>query len=477
MLSEELASTSGWTSDGWTGDFASGFTHTSGNTNALSFEIPGIAVGKAYVVEFDCSVDYTNTNMLVTIGSVPAMLLYGLGRTNTKVGVIAVDTGALTFMPESAFTGTISNISIKEITAVSTPSETIKDSNGNVVSETRHVGQNLFMGIGVGGKTVPVEASTQANFAIGTEDTFTENISGFWNVVLGVQCMSKNVSGSRNVSIGANNLIENVAGTRNVSIGNFAMAQAKNPNRTIAIGGDCMSTATGSENNVAIGFQSMYKNTTGNKNVAIGDVAGHGNTTGAYNAFVGAEAGNANTTGGCNVAIGGKALPVNTTGSNNVAIGYTAMYKGANGASNVAIGMSALKGVSGTTGVKNNVAIGHEALKNAKTVTNTVAIGQGVGASLSTGDFNIIIGRNCDLADGTTYGLNIGDLLKGSIKSGNAYLEVNGGLRLPSIPTASPSNTTEVWNNGGVLMVGNGGIDTLVQAVIEALPVYNGEVE
>lgn len=378
VLGNELASASGWTTTGWTGDFASGFTHTSGNTNALSFTIPGIAVGKAYVIEFDCSVDYTNTNLLVTIGSAPAMLLYGISRTNTRVGVIAVDTGALTFTPESAFTGKISGISIREITAASTPSETIKASNGSVVSETRHIGQNLFMGIGVGGKTVQHDTATMANVAIGADNTFANNISGFWNVAIGTDCMNGNVSGSRNVSIGANNLRNNVEGSRNVSIGNFAMAQTENAHRNVAIGGDCMSTATGGEENTAIGFQAMYTNTTG------------------YN----------------NVAVGSNALLKNTEGLGNVALGYSALSKV-------------------TTG-RNNVAIGYAA-----------------GDTLTTGNGNIIIGANADVSGGANYyNLNIGNLLKGSVQSGSAYLLVNGGLRLPSVGTAQTANNdvyAEEW--------------------------------
>lgn len=374
VLGSELATASGWTADGWTGDFASGFNHTSGNTNALSFEIPGIAAGKSYVIEFDCSVDYTNTNLLVTIGAAPAMLLFGINRTNTKVGVIAVDTGALTFTPESAFVGKISNISVREITEVSIPSQIIKSSNGTVISETRHIGENLFIGKGVGGKTVP---GAGENYAIGNDKTFQNNISGFWNVAIGTDCMNGNVSGSRNVSIGANNLRNNVEGCRNVSIGNFAMAQTKNAHRNVAIGGDCMSTATGGEDNVAVGYQALYPNTTGKQNVAIGSGA----------------------------------LTANTTGRGNIGIGYTALSKNTSGLNNIAIGF-------------------------------------GAGKSLVSGNGNIAIGVNADIANGSYYALNIGNLLKGSVQSGSAYLLVNGGLRLPGIGTEQTANNdvySEEW--------------------------------
>lgn len=377
-LGNELATSSGWTSEGWTGSFASGFTHTNGNTSALSFTIPNIAVGKAYVIEFTSNVSYTNTNLLVTIGSAPAMLLYGVSASKTKVGIIAVDTGKLTFTPESTFTGKISNISIKEITGVSTPLKTVKDRDGNVMNEIRYIGESVFVGKGVGGKTLEgIGDGADQNIAIGNSETFQNNISGFWNVAIGQDCMNGNVSGSRNVSIGANNLRNNVEGCRNVSIGNFSLAQAKNVHRTVAIGGDCMSTAIASEDNVAVGFQSLYANTTGEQNVAIGS----------------------------------NALQANTTGLGNVAIGHTALSKVTTGRTNIAIGF-------------------------------------GAGKSLTSGNGNIVIGANCDVSSGSYYGLNIGNLLKGSVQSGSAYLSVNGGLRLPSVGTAQTANNdvyAEEW--------------------------------
>lgn len=377
VLGAELASASGWTSTGWTGDFASGFTHTSGNTNALSFTIPGVAVGKEYVIEFTSTVSYTNTNLLVTIGAAPAMLLYGMNANKTRVGVVAVDTGKLTFTPESAFTGKISGISVREITGVSTPTKTTKDSSENVVNEVRHVGESLFVGVGVGGKTVLPGMETMANLAIGGRETFKNNISGFWNVALGVDCMQGNVSGSRNVSIGANNMRNNVEGSRNVAIGNFCMTQAKGAHRNVAIGGDCMSTATGGEDVVAIGFQALYANTTGKQNVAIGSGA----------------------------------LSANTTGLGNVGFGYNALNNVTTGRTNVAIGFAA-------------------------------------GKSLKTGNGNIVIGANCDVSAASYYALNIGNLLKGSVQSGSAYLLINGGLRLPSLGTAQTDNSdvyAEEW--------------------------------
>ena len=457
VLGEELATADGWTTSGWTGSFATGFTHTSGNTSPLSFNIPNIAVGKSYVIAFRCSVAFTPTNILVTIGEAPAGSIYGIANDNvTQWGVKAEDTGALTFTPESTFTGTISEISIREITGVSTPYMSVYDTEDNIPIEQRtgkESLQNIFIGKGVGGKNI----SGFDNYAIGGDDTLQNNISGFWNVAIGQQTLQDNVSGSRNISIGRSNLMSNISGARNVCIGTYVLTKAKNPNHNVCIGADAMNLATGSENNVAIGFQAMYNNTTGSHMVAIGNCAGMANTTGIRNVFIGSSTGSGNTTGNYNMAFGYSALQTNQTGNSNVAIGNGALYKGTSPKENVAIGQDALAGTSSTaSGGQRNVAIGYGAIKNETAVHYTVAIGHNTAQSLTTGQYNIVIGSGCDLAAGSKYKLNIGNLLKGDMTEGSAYLDVNGGLQLGSIPTSDPNIAGRVWNDNGTLKVSTG---------------------
>ena len=55
----------------------------------------------------------------------------------TYWGLKVTELGALQFIPSSTFTGTISNISIKEIINVSIPYYTIYDSKGTVALEYR----------------------------------------------------------------------------------------------------------------------------------------------------------------------------------------------------------------------------------------------------------------------------------------------------------------------------------------------------
>ena len=111
---EELASASGWTIDGWTGDFVNGFTHTSGNTNPLIFAMPESTGTNMYQVTFDSSVTMTNTNLFVTIGGSDNFPLYGMPEPYS-VGIQSLADGNLMFIPESGFTGKLTNISIKRI--------------------------------------------------------------------------------------------------------------------------------------------------------------------------------------------------------------------------------------------------------------------------------------------------------------------------------------------------------------------------
>ena len=424
----EIEASSGWTTEGWTGNFTNGFTHVSGNTKPLSFKIPNITAYKSYVVRFNSSVAYTDINILVTIGSAPATSLYDVTNVNTTVGITAVDNGLLTFTPSSDFVGTISNISIKEITGISTPAKIVQSSSGDIASEIRYIGENLFIGRGVGSKTIK-DPNVYGNFIIGDSKTFQNNISGSRNIAIGYQSMSYNISGSRNTAIGANSLAVNRYGNRNTCIGNNCMVYALKPNRNVVIGDYAMCDATGSEDNVTIGYMAMTKNTTGFENVSIGSYAALRNETGCHN-----------------TAIGFRSMYNNTMSNYNVSIGYLAMYNGGECNGNVAIGNNALLGTTGSRHY--NVAIGDSALKNANTVSCTVAIGRSAGESLKTGYFNIIIGDYCDLPDGTSYALNIGNLLVGSLQDDYKYLKINGGLRLPYIGSSKTANSdvyAEEW--------------------------------
>lgn len=438
-LGEELVTESGWTlGTGWSGNLTDGFTHASGNTEPLTFT-PAITAERLYQVTFKSSVAMTTSNLFVQVGNSTQFNLYGdkLDDDTISIGVLAADTSGLVFTPESTFTGTLTEISLREITGSYEAVQQYFDTNDAVTLEI-HVTprglENVYIGRAVG----EMNTSGRANVGIGT-DALAKNTSGFWNSAFGTRCLQNNIGGSRNIAIGYQSLMNNIDGQRNIGIGTFTMTNMKNGNHNVAIGADSMNEAAGGNKNTAIGFNTLTNNQ-GDLNVAVGS-----------------DALSKNTSGQNNTAVGGSTMTVNTSGKDNTALGKSALQKNTTGSWNVAIGNAAL--YNNTTGQK-NVAIGASAGKNITTAKRCIVIGTDVVAEATTDDQ-----------------LNIGNLIKGSLDTSNLYMNLVGGLRLPSIPATYSGNDVEVWNNGGVLMVGNNGMDAIVQAVISALPVYNGEVE
>ena len=404
-LGAELATASGWTlGAGWSGSLEAGFTHASGNTEALTFTPSAIKAGSLYQVTFKSSVRMTTTNLFVQVGNSTQFNLYAEDSTSAdgkvSIGVLAADTSGLVFTPDSSFTGTLTEISLREITGTYEAVKQYFDTN-NAVSFEIHVTprglENVFIGQAVG----EMNTSGHENVGIGV-NAMMRNTSGFWNVAIGKDCLKNNTAGSRNLGLGYNALLSNEVGQRNVALGTFTMTSMRSGNWNVAIGSDAMNTATGGDKNVAVGFNTLTNNA-GNNNIAVGAAALSRNTSGVTNVGVGSGALGNNTTGGSNVCIGYNAGIANTTANGNVAIGWAALYKNTTGAQNVAIGC-------------------------------------GAGKAITTGKLNIIIGVEPEVNATGNYQLNIGDLLKGSLVSGAAYLLVNGGLRLPNIPTAAPGN-------------------------------------
>lgn len=403
-MGAELANANNWTlGAGWSGSFANGFTHASGSTEPLTFA-PTIESGKLYQVTFKSSVRMTTTNLFVQVGNSTQFNLYAEDSTSEtgeiSIGVLANDTTGLVFTPEASFTGTLSEISLREITGAYEAIKQYFDTNGAMSFEI-HVTPRGLENVFIGQSTGEMNTSGRENVGVGV-NVLSKNTSGFWNVGIGKDCLMNNIGGSRNLAIGYNALRDNEVGQRNVALGTFAMTQMKNGNWNIAIGSDSMNEATGGNNNVAVGFNTLTYNVADN-NIAIGSHTLTKNTTGTGNVGIGQGAMDSNTTGHYNVCVGYNSGSANTTALGNVGVGWAALYKC-------------------TTGQKN------------------IAIGYGAGKSLTTGKNNIIIGAEKEVDATGNYQLNIGDLLKGSLISGAAYLLINGGLRLPNIPTSYVGN-------------------------------------
>ena len=143
------------------------------------------------------------------------------------------------------------------------------------------------------------------------------------------------------------------------------------------------------DQNTRFGVEALASNNTGDKNTAIGFKAMHENKASSFNTATGFRALFSNTTGTENTANGAGALGNNTAGSFNIANGARALGDNTAGGVNVAIGTNALS--DNTTGDL-NVAIGVEALR-VTTGDHDIAIGDGAGENLATGNNNIVVGH------------------------------------------------------------------------------------
>lgn len=450
---EELASASGWTTDGWTGDFVNGFTHTSGNTNPLIFAMPESTGTNMYQVTFNSSVDLSDTNLFVTIGGSDTFPLYGMPQPY-GVGIQSVEDGNLMFIPESSFTGKLTNISIKRITGAyeSIPSKSVTDSNGELSFEMRGstaAKNNVFIGEHAGQHNT----NGYGNVALGA-DALPTNTSGFWNIGIGYQALMYNTVGSRNVGVGYGALSYNTTGHRNIALGSFSLLNNKTGAWNVSIGADCMDHNVSGNENVAIGFQAMYHSQGANGNVAIGRGAMQAITDGKFNIGVGYTSLPALTTGEYNVCMGYGAMSYSQTAKNNVAVGFGALYKNTNGNENVCIGTNAGSGAEKRS-FTGNVCIGMQtgAAWTASVVYSTY-IGAFAGDNITTGHYNICIGYQARAKSPTaSYQLNIGNLIYGDMTAGQKYVEIDGGLQINALPTTDPGIAGRLWNDNGTLKV------------------------
>lgn len=183
-----------------------------------------------------------------------------------------------------------------------------------------------------------------------------------------------------NTAVGGSVLTANTTGNLNTSVGYYSMVANTTGNSNTALGYYALAANLGGYANVAVGRGALVANTSGYQNIAIGsqdEISIYGplrsNLTGAANLAIGNGALQANTSGNYNVALGHQALTSNTTGLNQTAVGYQALYTANNGTNN-----------GGT-------AVGYRALFNS-TGPNNVAVGQGAGQAVTTGDNNTFVG-------------------------------------------------------------------------------------
>jgi hypothetical protein len=322
--------------DGWSGDLDNGFTHTEGVAGNITFSTSANQINAKYLVTFNVSAMSTAENsLMVKLGDKAFVDTYS-SNLFRYAGFIG-DGNSTLVLKASAEYGNISitNIKVREVTGYSTDEEVILPWSDNIYT-----------------------------------DNLNDSFTGWWNVALGEEALTKNINGSRNIGVGYGSLHNMYCGTRNIGIGTFSLTNMQYGDHNIAIGSDTGYRTTFSDDNVMIGYSVMaeensFQNT---NNVAIGSRALHVNDTSvnwnvAIGSWSGCHASNYNTYVG---AYSG----YYSNGQYNVALGYNAysdVYT--TGSFNIIIGANA--GVSGGTS------------ETPTTITDSIVIGNGVKASKS----------------------------------------------------------------------------------------------
>ena len=493
-VSAELAIGGEWTlGAGWTGDAASGFTKTAGNTNPLTWAPPFPTGVKTYIVEWTVdtpSDPFLNYLFSITIGgSFPMVMYEGEFLTHTyKRGIQSLADGSLVFTPQSPFAGTIRNVSLKEVTTPTAPSHTFKDSTGANVLEVRPgpaALQNVFIGIGTGRFNV----TGHENVGLGV-GVLSRSTSGFWNVGIGKDALRDNVNGTRNFAGGFLALAENRSGHRNIGIGPFALTRNTDGISNIGLGADVLWYNRTGNYNIGLGQAALGEMTFGDANIGIGRAAmaaaeglsyhigigdyalmaledesvgnqiGIGrralrNATRGGNIGIGYEVMLGLTTGNGHTVIGHDALKAVTTALNCTAIGRDAV-RYLTGERNTGVGLGALMGVAGSSAQRNTglgYGVGTSLISGGD---RNLFLGMSVGQTTTSGSDNILIGYNIQATTPTSaYELNIGNVIYGKLQTANRQVGIgvpgpSARLHLPA-GAATAGQAPLKFTTGGVL--------------------------
>jgi len=385
QLGAELLSTSGWTSTGWTGSFATGWTHTTGNTTALTNTLAAVN-GNYYQITYTVT-GRTAGSFTIAFGGYSIAGITATGNTGPQ----AISTGTLSITPTTDFDGTIV-ISIKVITAGSA-NLTIKNSAGTVINEINGSSSNTNIFVGL--------------------DAGSRNTTGLNNTFLGSSSGLNNTNGTDNSFFGYISGQSNTVGSNNTFLGSFA-------GWSNTIGG--FNTFVGS---------SGRANTTGNFNCYFGARAGISSTTTSGNCFFGYEAGR-QTTGSTNSFYGYQSGTLTTSGSNNVGFGLFSGLNNTTGSNNSFFGSESGRRISSgsnLTVANNSIFLGYDTRANADSETNQLVIGY---AAIGLGSNTTVIGNSS-----TTYGRWWGNLLVGTSTNSGYALDVSGTARIQNDLTIS----------------------------------------
>ena len=351
-LGSEIVASQTASGTNWSGSsIATGYTHTAGSTDVLLSTL-NATTNKLYRVEIE------TTN--VTAGRLDKVSFGGIEQTvyitnnQTRVlSVKAISTGPLTFECQSAFVGTVTVSSVKEI--VASDSLSVLTNSGGSRLETR---------------------------VFGTTDFFLGDSAG-----------ENRVSSSNNIGIGNFALQRIATAGINLAIGNRSLSNLTNGSYNVAIGHDILGNYQKSGNvyNIGIGNNVMDGSSiTGSQNIMMGFWAGADMTSASHNLGIGYAVFGDLTSGSSNLSLGNNSLRSATSGGSNIALGYNALYSLTTTSQNVAIGYQAGRYAIGNAANETpsqSIYIGYSTKAAANGETNQIVIGynaEGIGANTVT---------------------------------------------------------------------------------------------
>ena len=242
---------SGWTSTGWTGSFAAGFTNNAGNTTALTNSYP-VLNNQLYLISYTIT-GRTAGSITIQMGGITISAVNATGTTSATT----LSTAGYNLFPSANFDGTVV-LSLKSI-GFSTANSVFASSDLS----------NLFQ------IRIP-SAAYSAGFGFNALRKITTGIN---NTAFGSNSQQSTTSGSGNISFGTNALAANDIGSNNTAVGGNAGAANTTGGTNAYFGYFAGSANTTGSSNVAMGGLSLFNSVTGSNNVAIGNNAGRYHTS------------------------------------------------------------------------------------------------------------------------------------------------------------------------------------------------------
>ena len=253
QLGTELLTSSGWTSTNWTGSFAAGWTHTSGNTTSLLNSLAAV-VNSYYVINCIISGDTSFALNYITFGGITSNSIGGDGTYNFYLK--ATSTASLVFLPDLLFDGTVT-LSVKLVTQATSSNVIFKNSSGITTNEIRISEQtgNFFIGTNAGSRhlygvgNLFLGNNAGANDLSGIDNVFVGNYTGSANVIGYGHVYIGSLAGS-NVSSGDANIMMGAYAGRFYGTGFSLLTSASS---SILIGSNTRASANGNTNETVIG--------------------------------------------------------------------------------------------------------------------------------------------------------------------------------------------------------------------------------